>query len=490
MHRKKIFLRVLSSKLYEQLMVEPLLVQLIQDRLPPVQVKEVYYDTSQGDLSKQGVLYRVCQWMTPQKSKRTSSPKGKAQPCLKAFRLSCLGRRLVGISADNRFIKPFLTCRLERKTFHLVLPEGTLAELVAESGIFIAERRRRPFFQLSFSLRQGSMAAVFHLATTLSKLYPLMLENQARPIWALNFSCPIEEKNLRPIREIKSRDEATKSLRRILLFYLQLVLTAQQSFLGAPDDPESLHQFRVRLRQLRSILSFGKPLFNQVIFLECQSGLRQMGRELSYVREMDVLAAQWEEVLADIELQFPGPTQLTDFLARERTKNRKRLFTKLRKGKFTPVLLTLWQRLLESPWNYQYQSLVSTADFTEHRLVVWLKKFHKAWRSTPLADRDSLHKLRIKGKKLRYVMEGLAWHTKRDNRRIQARLKEVQELLGLLNDAYRSNILIKNLISHLDGAALHVEAGILMGWQAGRAAHVQKKLQEYQRQSLLKKTWQ
>lgn len=490
MYRKKIFLRVSSSKLYEQLMVEPLLIQLIQESLPPVQVNEVYYDTPQGDLSKQGVLYRVCRLRTLKKNNRISSTSGQARPHIKAFRFLCLGRRLAGISREHRLVRAFLTCHVERKAFHLVLPEGTLAELVAESGVFVAERRRRPFFLISLSLRQGDMAAVFHLATTLSKLYPLMLENQGRPVWALNFSCPIEEKNLQPIRGIKSKDEATKSLRSILLFYLQLVLIAQQSFLGAPDNLENLHQLRVRLRQLRSILSFGKPLFNQVVFLECQSGLRQMGRELSYVRELDVLAAQWEEVLADYSQQFPGQTQLADLLTQERTKGRKRLLTKLRKGKFTPVLLTLWQRLLESPWNYQYQSLVSTADFTERRLVSWLEKYHKAWRNTPLADKESLHKLRIKGKKLRYVIEGLALYTKRDNKRVQARLKKIQELLGLLNDAYRSNNLIKKLISHIDGTALHVEAGVLMGWQAGRAAHVQRKLQEYQKQSLLKKTWQ
>ncbi len=277
------------------------------------------------------------------------------------------------------------------------------------------------------------------------------------------------------------------SLRKIIALYLQLVLIAERSFLERPYDIETLHQFRVSLRQLRSILSFGKPLFNKVIFGECQSGLRQMGMELSYVRELDVLSAQWDEIQADNKQYLPELTQLTGFLNAEKVKSRKRLMAKLHQGRFTPVLLTLWQRLWESPWNYKRKSTLSTADFTEQRLVAWLKKFHKNWRNANLADEDSLHDLRIRGKKLRYVIDGLALHTKWDNKNVRIRLKTIQDHLGLLNDTYRSNVLLQKLLKRSNLPALHYEAGILTGWQIRQACQVQKQLQQYQEKSPFRK---
>jgi phosphohistidine phosphatase len=84
---------------------------------------------------------------------------------------------------------------------------------------------------------------------------------------------------------------------KILRFHLQEISRMQEQFIAAPYDQEVNHQLRVEIRAFRSILSFIKPLLNQREYSNVQDQLRELAQRFAHLREIDVLADEWSELL-------------------------------------------------------------------------------------------------------------------------------------------------------------------------------------------------
>ena len=237
-------------------------------------------------------------------------------------------------------------------------------------------------------------------------------------------------------------------------------LLAHEAGTRSGADPEDLHQMRVALRRMRSVLKLSGRLVGDGAE-PVRAELGWLGQSLGEVRDHDVLIGHLREVIADFEVRDqPAGRRLVSRFVTERAAAKRRLTRALSSARYSTLL--------------QEVSLLTRASGEApgepHDLVTGLAKPHrklaKAVRALP-ADPpdDDLHALRIHGKKLRYAAELAQTSAKKKRaKRIKKLIKatrDFQTVLGDHQDAVLAAERMRTVLATADGE---------LGFVAGRIA--------------------
>jgi CHAD domain-containing protein len=300
-----------------------------------------------------------------------------------------------------------------RRRGELVARDGTTAEVaVDEVAVMDARRVRDRFVEIEVQLRAGSPAQLDVLAAELAeagaepgsgrpKVFRALGRDRDKPSAPQTPFAALQSLLREQLREIERHDPGTR--------------------LGR--DPESLHDMRVGVRRLRALLRAGKELI-AADTVELDARLKQLGRVLGEVRDLDVLLERLEAGAADLGWEDAKRARsLLEALRNERSRCRRRLLTTLRSEKYL-ALLDDTARLIEElePSGVEI-SLVELAERP-------FDKLRKTIRKLPEDPADEeLHAVRKRGKRARYAAE-LA-----GRKRFVKRAKELQDVLGEHQDA-------------------------------------------------------
>ena len=242
-------------------------------------------------------------------------------------------------------------------------------------------------------------------------------------------------------------------------------------------DPEDLHQMRVALRRMRSVLKLSGELVGDGAE-PVRAELGWLGQSLGEVRDHDVLIGHLREVIADFEVRDqPAGHRLVSRFVTERATAKRRLTRALSSARYSTLLHEV--SLLTTG-----REVSSAVDAPKHDLVAGLAKPHrklsKAVRALP-ADPpdDDLHALRIHGKKLRYAAELAQTSAKKKRaKRIKKLIKatrDFQTVLGDHQDAVIAAERMRTVLATADGE---------VGFVAGRIAE-----RELARRAEARATW-
>ena len=86
-------------------------------------------------------------------------------------------------------------------------------------------------------------------------------------------------------------------------------------------------------------------------------------------------------------------------------------------------------------------------------------------KSLEVKDQRLVHQVRIKSKKLRYVIEQLAPILDKKTRKSLVAYEKMQDDLGYYHDVFANRQLLEQLITASPDCQLHDQAGIIIGWQ-------------------------
>ncbi|HEY3464366.1 MAG TPA: CHAD domain-containing protein [Amycolatopsis sp.] len=226
-------------------------------------------------------------------------------------------------------------------------------------------------------------------------------------------------------------------------------------------DPEDLHQMRVALRRMRSVLKLSGTLVGDGAE-PVRAELGWLGQSLGEVRDYDVLIGHLREVIAEFEVrdQAAGRRLVSKFVT-ERAAAKRRLTRALSSVRYSALLREV---------SLLTQETSTGAADRPHDLIGGLAKPHrklaKAVRALP-ADPpdDDLHALRIHGKKLRYAAElALTSAQKKRAARIKTLIKATKDFQTVLGDHQDAVIAAERMRTVLDTADAAV------GFVAGRIA--------------------
>ncbi|MDT8909446.1 CHAD domain-containing protein [Amycolatopsis sp. PS_44_ISF1] len=257
------------------------------------------------------------------------------------------------------------------------------------------------------------------------------------------------------------RDPAATHLRAKLDHELRELL-AREPGTRAGADPEDLHQMRVALRRMRSVLKTSGALIGPGAET-ARAELGWLGQSLGEVRDYDVLIGHLREVIATFEVrdQPAGRRLVTAFVA-ERTAARKRLTRALSSARYAALLQSIAQ-LTRTPDHEVDETPSATLVGDVRKPYRRLAKAVRALAADP--PDDELHALRIHGKKLRYNAElARSSAKKKQAAHLAALLKATRKLQTVLGD-HQDAVIATDRVR-----ALLPTADAELGFVAGRIA--------------------
>jgi CHAD domain-containing protein len=206
---------------------------------------------------------------------------------------------------------------------------------------------------------------------------------------------------------------------------------------------DAVHRMRVGITRLRAAVTFFAPMTSDQVWPELKEDLRWLNRILGSARDVDVVVENLRHqrfrrlTLAGIEKD----------LERRARQTRTRLNKALRSARFQRLLASASEWIDRGPWTARADARsVSQQDqpigpFCEQRIARWHRKLIRDGSELAAMDEKRRHRLRIRAKRLRYMLEMLA--TVCPGRylspygQVEKPIKRLQRSLGDLGDLKR-----------------------------------------------------
>ena len=234
----------------------------------------------------------------------------------------------------------------------------------------------------------------------------------------------------------QTRTHLTKALVVVGLARAQLrAMAAALPSIETDEDPEALHDFRVALRRLRTLLTLVGDDLAPRLAAQCDRGLRRLTRSTGARRDLDVVLRDWVSATARPESIAMAIAPVAPLLQRERRRAQRQLLAALRGGRSRQTLAAT-ERLLAA---CEAAPAPQPAEVMEllHAAGRKLQRRLRRARREPTVPR--LHAARKAGKRLRYLLE--AWSAlypnqirRRATRNAIVELKSLQDALGSICD--------------------------------------------------------
>lgn len=307
------------------------------------------------------------------------------------------------------------------------------------------------------------LAAVKKLCTKYDHL--LVESNLKRRAAALRGSRREKLGRHRPVRE---------AVHQYLLWQIYGVNEAWRFLLLHPEEKLLIRQQRVKIRRLRSCLIFFKGLLPEKACTEWQQYWRGEAETLSQMRELDVALMTCDRMRSETEkneTQLPIPEHLTQAFEELRRKSAADFFahTSLRAKTFQAVRFYLWLNDVLAHLPDKHHAGI----YVEKRICDWADKLKRLAEKYPdFGNMEDLHKIRIKVKRFRYVVQTVDLLDL--NGSLLRKLKRLQDLLGFLHDDYVNILWAKKVAAASQKAAdrklLEQDLALFLGWGKGQAA--------------------
>jgi len=222
---------------------------------------------------------------------------------------------------------------------------------------------------------------------------------------------------------------------------LPLVETMEQNYQGLLRDIDSefLHDFRVAIRRTRSFISQFKKSFQENEMAFFQDEFKWLGVLTGPVRDLDVYLLMKEQYASMLPVELHNG--LEQFFV-DLKKTRLRQFEEMQNGLCSERYLRLiaeWKSFLDLNGQVKKEPDRGTQlcrPLALKKIRKCLKKILKKGSKLDLKSSDEdLHRLRIQGKKLRYLIEFFkSFFDAEEIEYFRKQLKKLQDMLGDFND--------------------------------------------------------
>lgn len=371
---------------------------------------------------------------------------------------------------------PVLNTRFRRETRRYSPRDGVSILLMIDTGTITANGRSAPICELELELEQGEALDLLELACALARDLPLMPSDQSKAERGyrlfLNQSLSVLRAEASTISPEQNVLEAFRSQAQACVRQWQANASAA---LELGHDPEFIHQLRVALRRLRSLLKLFAPALPAEFVAEWNRKLRDNANLFGDARDLDVLHAELLAPVRGDELSDPaGLAQLERIVTDARDNARRLAEHNLDGAAQGRMLLEFSAALLRLPGN----ALLAAADlrtFARLRLERLRRRARRQFHAAAELVPTRLHALRIGIKQLRYGIEFFApLFSTRSVARYNLDLVRAQTTLGFLQDVDGARARLEAWAGH-DGS-LRAAAGFVLGWHGPRYASLRERV--------------
>lgn len=208
-------------------------------------------------------------------------------------------------------------------------------------------------------------------------------------------------------------------------------------------DTEAVHQIRVAITRLRAAVSFFAPMAVDAEWLRLKREIVWLNVSLGAARDGDVMT----EYARRRRYQAWAGRAIGADLDRRRTQDHRRLVRCLRSSRARRLIeaLSVWTE--QGPWLARWKAVVRRRDdeplqaYCERELNRWRKRLIHKGRHLSSLNAARRHRLRIRAKRFRYMLEALtdivAMQSRTEVRHMHSAAKRLQRTLGDLRDLKR-----------------------------------------------------
>ncbi len=367
-------------------------------------------------------------------------------------------------------LRPLLVTTVTRTELRVTFAEAVML-LAFDHGQITAGRRRAPICEVEIELVDGPPHAMFDLARRLHAEAPLTLGQASKLETGLRLlGGGTPQPRHWPGSPLPPGMHAAAALPAIARSCIALLAANAEAALS-DGVPEAVHQTRVVLRRLRSVIGLFRKLLDGEETAAIKAELRWLLQQLGPARDLDVFLG---EIRAPVEEALPDDSTLNLLrrsLARQRRVHAAAALDALRSSRFTELMLRLGAWVEDGDWLGSGAAGLQEPieQMAERYIEPHERKLRKRVQRLATMDATERHALRIQVKKLRYACEFfLPVLPDKRGRRAIAALTELQDRLGLLNDLGVAATMLATTLQARQ-ARLQRAAGLVEGWHAARA---------------------
>jgi triphosphatase len=356
------------------------------------------------------------------------------------------GSRVPGGIAGE--LRPLFVTEFDRVAIEIEPKPGTRIEAAVDRGMIRASDsgRSEPVSEVELELKDGDPAALYDLALELLETAPLRIDPRSKSERGYRLAAGGDEPSTAISAEpvvLDPQMTIDDALQRVGRACLAHLLRNEPAALGG--DIEGVHQMRVAMRRLRSMLSAVKKMLPEAERRWVSDEIGVLAGALGPARNLDVFATELLPPAREEAPDQPGWKELSEATDRARADAHRHVAKLIHSPAHTASMLRLLRWFEARGWRHEPPNepdealtvgAVVPAVLDRRRRAV--RKRSRHFRRLPAHER---HRLRIAVKKLRYTIELLdSLHARRDARPFTKRLKRVQDELGHANDvrvAYR-----------------------------------------------------
>jgi len=466
---------VADPRLFAKILADPDVKSLqLGDGPLKRQFEALYYDTSDFALQKAGIAYRIRRegedWVATVKCDKGSSGAlfsreeinekiPRPDPSAKYFTGTNLGDRLSLLLGEARLQLLFST-KFERTTLLLKTGSNSLAELALDHGMIWSGSVGCPISELELELKEGNIGDILNLAGWFAgvfHLHPEPLSKYARGLALIGMD------QTRP--DFNSASGARLTPPALLSSCAGAIFAAQAESIQSQCVPDTIRTLRIQIRKLRSLVKFFQPILPQEGLKLHTEKLSQWGELLGNIRDLDILQKAWHDFSNRCNI-FPFDagnwigvvSERRDFLAAT-------ALYKLEQGELTRSLFELQGWLMQGDYLRDASAEIEKA--LRKSLLTAVKELRgEIGAIEGIPEIRQLHVLRIRIKRLRYLLEALVVVPGYQDEVFLSSLKKLQTLIGKINDVYQIKRLLGNFEAGEDETPHSVQRELFIGWRS------------------------
>lgn len=453
-----------------------------------------YYDTPANELHERGVALRLrrrgARWFQTVKGageaaagmhRRTEYEWPLSRAGLDPGKLAETPWAELFAKASGQLAAVFTT-EVKRTERALKFDDGTRAALSFDQGFIRAGRKRSPLCEIEIELIEGDARRLYDLALALCADIPLTLAHASKADQGYALARSWSTQPLRAGKIALSPDVAAPHALAAIAADCLGQMDGNAEAMRAGSDGEFLHQLRVGVRRMRSLLKLASGVPTAAAIVSLDHGLVGLSEVLGPARDWDVLAGTLAGIASNLDdEERRGFHRLRLRAAAKRRFHRAAAQSEAGSQRFSCLLLALGRSRIE----LELAAADSPATaFARDALDKGERRLRKRGKRLGEADAAGRHRVRIAAKKLRYAAEFLAPLFRHAGAKeyIDA-LSGLQSTLGHLNDMIAATRLIDELVAAArNDIPLSRAAGIVRGWTAAMTARELERLPKSWRQ--------
>ncbi len=259
----------------------------------------------------------------------------------------------------------------------------------------------------------------------------------------------ISSYNPKPDIALNPADPIYQSANTIITTFIKV---ARQNEAGIIDDidTEFLHDYRVSLRKVRSVISLFKGVYSSDEAARLKNEFASLMQITGRLRDLDVYLLERNEYYALVPPSTHGGIDVMfDTFTKERAQLHKNIKNALKSKQYKNRIGILCSECADQRWEKGESGQQPTRQFGCSAI---LKRYNKVCRIARTIDSstpdDTVHELRIHCKKLRYLMEFFTpLFDSKEIKTLIKSLKILQDNLGKFNDFSVQQVSLADFLS-------------------------------------------